>query len=190
MVKQIGKVSEIETDLISIINNLYNSDDINQKKSAMNLLIFLYKDLNKNNKNLALNYFDKFIVDNNISIKKELLNEITEISLELSIDYIKKIINIILKDKNDSMRIDIVNIMLSIRNHKNLNEFMDTIYDIISKASQKLTNSAAFTHASGVSTLSNFSATLPSSSNFSLRLPTAPTVIPLSLMNPVTIDFA
>ena len=136
VVKQIGKVSEIETDLISIINNLYNSDDINQKKSAMNLLIFLYKDLNKNNKNLALNYFDKFIVDNNISIKKELLNEITEISLELSIDYIKKIINIILKDKNDSMRIDIVNIMLSIRNHKNLNEFMDTIYDIIPKLAE------------------------------------------------------
>ena len=50
IVKQIGKVSEIESDLISIINNLYNSDDINQKKSAMNLLIFLYKDLNKNNK--------------------------------------------------------------------------------------------------------------------------------------------
>ena len=136
VVKQIGKLSEIETDLILIINNLYNSDDINQKKSAMNLLIFLYKDLNSNNKNLALNYFDKFIVDNNISVKKELLNEITEISLELSIDYIKKMINIILKDKNDSMRIDIVNIMLSIRNHKNINEFIDTIYDLIPKLAE------------------------------------------------------
>ena len=136
VVKQIGKLSEIETDLISIINNLYNSDDINQKKSAMNLLIFLYKDLNSNNKNLALNYFDKFIVDNNISVKKELLNEITEISLELSIDYIKKMINIILKDKNDSMRIDIVNIILSIRNHKNINEFIDTIYDLIPKLAE------------------------------------------------------
>ena len=136
VVKQIGKLSEIETDLISIINNLYNSDDINQKKSAMNLLIFLYKDLNSNNKNLALNYFDKFIVDNNISVKKELLNEITEISLELSIDYIKKMISIILKDKNDSMRIDIVNIMLSIRNHKNINEFIDTIYDLIPKLAE------------------------------------------------------
>ena len=136
VVKQIGKLSEIETDLISIINNLYNSDDINQKKSAMNLLIFLYKDLNSNNKNLALNYFDKLIVDNNISVKKELLNEITEISLELSIDYIKKMINIILKDKNDSMRIDIVNIMLSIRNHKNINEFIDTIHDLIPKLAE------------------------------------------------------
>ena len=49
VVKQIGKVSEIESDLISIINNLYNSEDINQKKSAMNLLIFLFKDLNSTN---------------------------------------------------------------------------------------------------------------------------------------------
>ena len=136
VVKQIGKVSEIESDLINIINNLYNSEDINQKKSAMNLLIFLYKDLNSNNKAVALNYFDKFLIDNNISVKKELLNEITEISLELSIDYIKKMINVILKDKNDSMRIDIVNIMMSIRNHKNINEFIETIYDLIPKLSE------------------------------------------------------
>ena len=136
VVKQIGKVSEIETDLLSIINNLYNSDDTNQKKSAMNLLIFLYKDLNANNKNLAINYFDKFLVDKNISVKKELLNQITEISMELSIDYIKKMINTILKDKNDSMRIDIVNIMLSIRNHKNINDFIDTIYDLIPKLAE------------------------------------------------------
>ena len=136
VVKQIGKVSEIESDLISIINNLYNSEDINQKKSAMNLLIFLFKDLNGSNKTVALNYFDKFLVDNNISVKKELLNEITEISLELSIEYIKKMINTILKDKNDSMRIDLVNIMLSIRTHKNINEFIDTIYDLIPKLSE------------------------------------------------------
>ena len=136
VVKQIGKISEIESDLINIINNLYNSEDINQKKSAMNLLIFLYKDLNSNNKTVALNYFDKFLVDNNISVKKELLNEITEISLELSIDYIKKMINVILKDKNDSMRIDIVNIMMGIRNHKNINEFIETIYDLIPKLSE------------------------------------------------------
>ena len=136
VVKQIGKVSEIEPDLISIINNLYNSEDINQKKSAMNLLIFLFKDLNSTNKIIAINYFDKFLVDNNISVKKELLNEITEISLELSIEYIKKMINIILKDKNDSMRIDIVNIILSVRNSPKINEFMDTIYDLIPKLAE------------------------------------------------------
>ena len=136
IVKQIGKVSEIENDLMAMINNLYTSEDINQKKSAMNLLIFLFKDLNKNNKALALNYFDKLIVDNNISIRKELLNEITEITLLLSIDYIKKLINIILKDKNDSMRIDIINIIMSIKHHPNINEFINVIYELIPKLSE------------------------------------------------------
>jgi len=156
VVKQIGKVSEIETDLMSIISNLYNSEDINQKKSAMKLLIFLYKDLNNNNKNVAINYFDKFLVDNNISIKKELLNEITEISLELSMDYIKKMINIILKDKNDSMRIDIVNIILSIKNHKHINEFIDTIYDLIPKLAEDTNWRVRLTVSDKLNELLNF----------------------------------
>ena len=136
IVKQIGNVSEIENDLMAMINNLYVSEDINQKKTAMNLLIFLFKDLNKNNKNTAINYFDKFVIDNNISIRKELLNEITEITLLLSIDYIKKLIGVILKDKNDSMRIDIVNIIMSIKEHPNLKNFYDVIYDLIPKLAE------------------------------------------------------
>ena len=136
IVKQIGKVSEVENDLMSMINDLYTSDDINQKKSAMTLLIFLFKDLNENNKTLALNYFDKYLVDSNIYLRKELLNKITEISLLLSIDYIKKLINTILKDKNDSMRIDIINIIMSIRQHPKINDFYDVIYDLIPKLAE------------------------------------------------------
>ena len=136
IVNQIGKVNEIENDLMSMINNLYTSEDINQKKSAMNLLMFLFKDLNKNNKSIAINYFDKFVVDNNISIRKELLNEIQDITLLLPIDYIKKLINIILKDKNDSMRIDIISIIMSIRQHQNINEFIEVIYDLVPKLAE------------------------------------------------------
>ena len=136
IVQQIGNVNEVENDLMSMINNLYISEDINQRKSAMSLLIFLFKDLNDNNKNISINYFDKFVVDNNISIKKEFLNKVTEISLLLSIDYIKKLINIILKDKNDSMRIDIINIIMSIRQHPNINEFLEVIYELIPKLSE------------------------------------------------------
>ena len=136
IVKQIGKVSEVENDLMSMINDLYTSDDINQKKSAMTLLIFLFKDLNENNKTLALNYFDKYLVDSNIYLRKELLNKITEISPLLSIDYIKKLINTILKDKNDSMRIDIINIIMSIRQHPKINDFYDVICDLIPKLAE------------------------------------------------------
>ena len=40
IVKQIGNVSEIENDLMSMINNLYNSEDINQKKSFKHFRYF------------------------------------------------------------------------------------------------------------------------------------------------------
>ena len=136
IVNQIGNVSEVENDLILIINNLYASEDINQKKSAMELLIFLFKDLNRTNNIIAINYFDKFIVDDAISIKKELLNRITEVTNLLPIDYIKKMINTILRDKNDSMRIDIINIIMSIKQHKNINEFIDMIYELVPKLAE------------------------------------------------------
>ena len=156
IVKQIGKVSEVENDLISMINNLYSTDDINQKKSAMNLLIFLFKDLNENNKNIAISYFDKLVVDNNIYIRKELLNEITDITLLLPIDYIKKLINIILKDKNDSMRIDIVNIIMSIRQHPNINDFISVIYELIPKLSEDTNWRVRLTVADKLNEILNF----------------------------------
>lgn len=137
IIKDIGNVNEIEEILMNMINNLYNSEDINQKISAMNLLIFLYKDLNNNNKNTALIFFDKFLVDEAISIKKELLKEIIEISLLLSIDYIKKMITIILKDKTDSMRIDIISIIMSIKTHPNITKLIDFISnDLIPKLAE------------------------------------------------------
>ena len=156
IVNQIGKVSEIENDLMSMINNLYISEDINQKKSAMNLLMFLFKDLNKNNKTAAINYFDKFVFDNNISIRKELLNEITDITLLLPIDYIKKLINIILKDKNESMRIDIINIIMSIRLHPNINDFIDVIYDLIPKLAEDTNWRVRLTVADKLNEILNF----------------------------------
>jgi serine/threonine-protein phosphatase 2A regulatory subunit A len=156
IVNQIGKVNEIENDLMSMINNLYISEDINQKKSAMNLLMFLFKDLNKNNKNTAINYFDKFVVDNNISIRKELLNEIRDITLLLPIDYIKKLINVILKDKNDSMRIDIISIIMSIRQHPNINEFIDVIYDLIPKLAEDTNWRVRLTVADKLNEILNF----------------------------------
>jgi serine/threonine-protein phosphatase 2A regulatory subunit A len=106
------------------------------KKKCNEFIVFLFKDLIENNKDIVISYFDKLVIDNNIYIRKELLNEITEITLLLPIDYIKKLINIILKDKNDSMRIDIVNIIMSIRQHPNINDFISVIYELIPKLSE------------------------------------------------------
>ena len=135
-IQQIGNIKFIEKDLMDIINKFYIVDDINQKLSALNLIIVVYKDLNESNKKIVLEYLDNFSINDNISIKKELLTEITKITSLLSIDYIKKIINTMMKDKNDTVRIDILNIIISAKNHKNILTMMDFIYELITKLSE------------------------------------------------------
>ena len=135
-IQQIGNIKYIEKDIMDIINKFYIVDDVNQKLSALNLIIVVYKDLNENNKKIVLEYLDNFSISDNISIKKELLNEITKITVLLSIDYIKKFINIMMKDKNDTVKTDLLNIIISIKNHKELVSMMDFIYELIPKLSE------------------------------------------------------
>ena len=135
-IQQIGNIKYIEKDLMDIINKFYIVDDVNQKLSALNLIMLVYKDLNDNNKKIVLDYLDNFAVNDNISIKKELLNEITKITLFVSIDYIKKFINTMLKDKNDTVKMDLLNVIISIKDHKDLLSMMDYIYELIPKLSE------------------------------------------------------
>ena len=135
-IQQIGNIKYIEKDIMDIINKFYIVDDVNQKLSALNLIIVVYKDLNENNKKIVLEYLDNFSISDNISIKKELLSEITKITLLLSIDYIKKFINIMMKDKNDTVKTDLLNIIISIKNHKELVSMMDFIYELIPNLSE------------------------------------------------------
>ena len=135
-IQQIGNIKDIENNLMEIINKFYIVDDINQKLSALNIIILIYKDLNDNNKKIVLGYLDNFAINDNISIKKELLSEITKIINYLSIDYIKKFINIMLKDKNDSIKMDLLNVIISIKEHKDLLSIMDFIYELIPKLSE------------------------------------------------------
>ena len=60
----------------------------------------------------------------------------------------------------------------------------------MSNASQKFTNSAAFSAPFGEIAASNFSTTSPFSSQTSVRLATAPMVAPFKRINPATISFA
>ena len=135
-IQQIGNIKDIENDLMEIINKFYIVDDVNQKLSALNLIILIYQDLNDNNKKLVLEYLDNFAINDNISIKKELLSEITKITNFLSVDYIKKFITIMLKDKNDTIKMDLLNIIISLKGHKYLLSMMDFIYELIPKLSE------------------------------------------------------
>ena len=135
-IKQVNNLKDIENDLMEMIRNLNIGDNINQKLGSLNIIIFVYKELSDNNKTIVLDILDKFAVDDNISIKKELLSELPKISLLLSIDYIKNIINTMLKDKNDTVKVDIINFIVSLGGHKKLILLLDFIYDLIPKLAE------------------------------------------------------
>ena len=138
VLNQIGGINNIEKDLMEIINKFYWSDDVNQKLSAMNLIILLYNDLNDNNKKIVMNYLENFLNSDNLLIKKELMNEIVKITCHLNIDYIKKLISIITKDdnNNDNIRENLINVLISLKSHKDLNFIINFIYDLIIKLSE------------------------------------------------------
>ena len=138
VLNQIGGINNIEKDLMEIINKFYWSDDVNQKLSAMNLIILLYNDLNENNKKIVMNYLENFLNSDNLFIKKELMNEIVKITCHLNIDYIKKLISIITKDdnNNDNIRENLINVLISLKSHKDLNFIINFIYDLIIKLSE------------------------------------------------------
>ena len=136
-IKQIGNIKDIEKDLMEMINKFYIVDDVNQKLNALYLIVLIYKDLNENNKKIVLDYLDNFSVNDNISMKKELLSQITKISLFLSVDYIKKFINTMMKDKNDTVKVDLLNVIISLKDHNDLFLMMDFIYELIPKLSEE-----------------------------------------------------
>ena len=136
LLEQIGDIKEIEKDLMEIINKFYNGEDINQKLNAIDLIILVYKDLNENNKKTSLNFLENFSNSDNLIIKKELINEIKKISTYLNIDYIKKIMITMMNDDNESVKIDIINLIVSLKEHKNLEIIMDYIQELIQKLSE------------------------------------------------------
>ena len=136
LLEQIGDIKEIEKDLMEIINKFYNGEDINQKLNAIDLIILVYKGLNENNKKILLNYLENFSSSDNLIIKKELINEIKKISTYLNIDYLKNIMIKMMNDDNESIKIDIINLIVSLKEHKNLEIIMDYIEEIIQKLSE------------------------------------------------------
>ena len=135
---QMNNIKEIENQMMNLIKKFYVSDDINQKLSAMNLIVLLYKDLGENNKIIVINYLENFSNSDNLNVKKEFMSEIIKISNYLSIDYIKKFINTMMKEENENIKIDIINFIISLKEHKDLLLLLDYIYELIQKLSEDI----------------------------------------------------
>ena len=132
-INQIEKFDFIENDIMEIIIRLGENENINQKISSLYIIIFIYPKLSEQNKEIVLNILLKFCKDETISLKKEVLNLLPEITQYLKINFIQKVINIFLEDKNDTTHIDIMNIIVSMKNLNNLSEIMDYLEKVLTK---------------------------------------------------------
>ena len=142
ILKQIGNIKDIENDLINFIKKFYNGEEINQKITSINLIILVYKYLEdkNNNKKILIKYLDNFIESDNIAIKKEFIKEIIKIVNYLNIDYIKKIIISLIKNENENIKIDIINLIINLKSHKDNIIILDYIYNIIQILSEDINN--------------------------------------------------
>ena len=132
-INQIEKIDFIENDIMEIIIRLGENENINQKISSLHIIIFIYPKLSEQNKEIVLNILLKFCKDETISLKKEVLNLLPEITQFLKINFIQKVINIFLEDKNDTTHIDIMNIIVSMKNLNGLSEIMDYLEKVLTK---------------------------------------------------------
>ena len=138
ILNQIGNIKDIEKELMNLINKFYSSDDVNQKLSALNIIILVYQNLEESNKKIVINFLENFSNSNNLSIRKELISELIKITKYLNIDIIKKFIETLIKDENENIKIDIINLIISLKDHKDLLQIIDYIYDLIQKLSEDL----------------------------------------------------
>ena len=134
-IKQIGNFSEVEKDLMEMIFNLNSKNNINEQISSLNIIIFAFGDLNKENKNKCFDLLIKYSQSQSLNLKRELSYSIPLITKYLSLDNIEKIINIFYNDKNETSKIGIMDIIISLDNHPNLNQAFDFINNIIIKLS-------------------------------------------------------
>ena len=138
ILNQIGNIKDIEKELMNLINKFYSSDDVNQKLSALNIIILVYQNLEENNQKIVINFLENFSNSNNLSIRKELISELIKITKYLNIDIIKKFIETLIKDENESIKVDIINLIISLKEHKDLLQIIDYFYDLIQKLSEDL----------------------------------------------------
>ena len=137
IVKEIGNVSEIENQIIDMINRLGKSENENQKISSINIISFIYMSLNEKNKSICRELITAFSKDQLLNVKKELCASIQSLSVSLPVQQIKELIQVFMSDTSDNIKTSVVDIILSLSNHPSQSELIDFIITIITQLSKE-----------------------------------------------------
>jgi len=132
-INKLDKIDFVEKDIMEIILRLGENENINQKISSLHIIIFIYPKLSEKNREIILSLILKFCKDETISLKKEVLTLLPEITQYLQIIFLQKVINIFLDDKNDTTHIDIMNLIISMKNLNKIGDIMEYLDKVFTK---------------------------------------------------------
>lgn len=137
IVKEINNTIEIEDQIIDMVKRLSESENENQKISAINIIVFIFKLLNEKNKTTCKEIISSFATDQSINVKRELCNSLQSFIIYLPIPQVKSLLTVFVNDTNDNIKTVVMDIILSLKTHPNINELADFIIAIITQLSKE-----------------------------------------------------
>ena len=130
------KFHEIEKEVINLINKLYDSDEINLNYSCLDLISITFEKFRKeNNKNEILEILDDFICSDDTMIKVKFAKILKNIINFLKKEDIEDYFNKLIQEESDSIRINLIDSIISLKNIKNIFDYIFFIQDSIEKLS-------------------------------------------------------
>ena len=130
------KFHEIEKEVITLINKLYDSDEINLNYSCLDLISITFEKFRKeHNKNEILEILDDFICSDDTMIKVKFAKILKNIINFLKKEDIEDYFNKLIQEESDSIRINLIDSIISLKNIKNIFDYIFFIQDSIEKLS-------------------------------------------------------
>ena len=130
------KFYEIEKEVINLINKLYDSDEINLGNACLDLISITFDKFRKEqNKNDILEILDNFIDSDDTMLKVKFAKILKNIIKFLDKEDIEDFFNKLIQEESDSIRIYLIDSIISLKNKKNIYDYNFFIQDSIEKLS-------------------------------------------------------
>ena len=130
------KFYEIEKEVINLINKLYDSDEINLGNACLDLISITFDKFRKEqNKNDILEILDNFIDSEDTMLKVKFAKILKNIIKFLDKEDIEDFFNKLIQEESDSIRIYLIDSIISLKNRKNIYDYNFFIQDSIEKLS-------------------------------------------------------
>lgn len=151
------KFYDIEKEVVDLINKLYDSEELNLEIGCLDLISISFDKFRKEkNKTDILEILDNFIESDVTMIKVKFSQILKNIIKYLEKEDIEDFFNKLIQEESDSIRINLIDSLLSLKTIKNIIEYDFFIQDSIEKLSDDESWRTRLTVAKNFSSLLGF----------------------------------